>query len=99
MKKTTLPSSTTEQSEPSVINFKNIADRSPGLIDVYCYKTSRYIYVSEAVKYILGYTPEDMLDEGLEFIISRVHPDDIEGSAVKNRLASKSVETLRADID
>jgi diguanylate cyclase (GGDEF)-like protein/PAS domain S-box-containing protein len=53
-----------------------ISDQVPALIVAYNINTGEYIYVNNAVKKILGYTPEDFLKGGLEFATSLVHPDD-----------------------
>lgn len=76
-----------------------IASRSPGMIDIYHYPTQQYVYVNSAITHILGYTPEEMLQGGLAFFIARIHPDDLEGSKVRNELASKAVERLSPEID
>jgi DNA-binding CsgD family transcriptional regulator len=37
----------------------------------------RYIYVGTSIKGILGYDKKAFLDEGLNFVLSIIHPDDI----------------------
>ncbi len=81
------------------VNCENIADRSPGMIDVYHYPTGDYVYVNKAVEHMVGYTQEDMLSGGLSFFMSKIHPDDIEGSKVRYEIACKSVELPKKGVD
>lgn len=75
-----------------ISELDGIASRSPGMIDIYQYKTGQYVYVNAAITRILGYTPEEMLRGGLAFFVQKIHPDDFEGSKIRNELASKAVE-------
>lgn len=81
------------------VNFENIADRSPGMIDVYHYPSGKYVYVNKAVEHLVGYTPKEMLEGGLRFFIAKIHPDDIEGSVVRYEIACKSVEMPKKGVD
>jgi len=81
------------------IDFHNIANRSPGLVDVYHYETGQYVYVNNAIKHTLGFEPTDMLKGGLPFFISHIHPDDLAQSRDKNAEASKAVEQLSPGVD
>lgn len=81
------------------INFENIADRSPGMIDVYHYPTGTYVYVNKAVEHLTGYTPEEMLSGGLHFYTSKIHPDDFDSSVVQYDIACKSVDMPKKGVD
>lgn len=83
----------------SSLDFEKIADRAPGMIDVYHYPTGTYVYVNKAVEHITGYSPEDLLKGGLDFFTDKIHPDDIEGSKVRYELTSKSVDRLKEGVD
>ncbi len=64
-----------------------IADAVPALIALYNIKTGEYIYVNNSIKKLLGYTPEDFIVGGMEFVASLIHPDDIAGIMAKNQAA------------
>lgn len=83
----------------SAVNFENIADRSPGMIDVYHYPSGKYVYVNKAVEHLVGYTPAEMLEGGLKFYTSKIHPDDVEGSVVRYEIACKSVAIPKKGVD
>jgi PAS domain S-box-containing protein len=85
--------------ESGIDNFKILVDSAPGMIDVYDYTTGRYVYVNPAAEHIIGYKPEELLAGGLEFITSKIHPDDIKKSVTKNSLACKEVENLKSGIN
>jgi len=82
-----------------VSEIDGIASRSPGMIDIYHYPTGQYVYVNSAITHILGYTPEEMIRGGLAFFIGKIHPDDLEGSKVRNELASKAVEQIGPEVN
>lgn len=85
-----------ESTESKLKEFKIIAEHSPGMIDVYDYKTKQYVYVNPAVRYMLGYKPEDLLSGGLNFIISRIHPKDKNRTLKENDAACRAIEKFKA---
>jgi PAS domain S-box-containing protein len=82
-----------------ISELDGIASRSPGMIDIYQYQTGQYVYVNRAITHLLGYTPEEMLDGGLTFFTEKIHPDDFEGSKIRNELASKAVERTGPEVN
>lgn len=74
----------------ATVSLQNLADMVPGMIVVYNINTGRYVYVNQSVKKILGYTPEDFLNKGLEFVTSLVHPDDFPMIISRNQAALKA---------
>lgn len=56
--------------------FKRVLDNSQDVIYEFDKTTGQYDYMSSAVERMLGYTPEEVLEGGPEFIMNRVHPDD-----------------------
>jgi PAS domain S-box-containing protein len=81
------------------IQFNQLADLAPGLIDVYDFESGHYVYVNKAIVHILGYRPQQLLDGGLEFITSRIHPDDYANSVIVNEKAAKAVAHSSPFID
>lgn len=55
---------------------EKISDLTPGLITVFNGTTGQYRYVNNAAKTILGYSAQDFLKGGFEFVVSLVHPED-----------------------
>lgn len=67
--------------------FEKVANTVPGIVVVYNINSGEYMYVNDAVKKILGYSPRDFLSGGLPFVTSLVHPDDIPEIIKKNNAA------------
>lgn len=61
-----------------------IADTAPSIIATYNIKTGRYNFVSEGITKLLGYSPEEVLEQGVSFFMDRLHPDDIAQLTEKN---------------
>ena len=95
----TVPLRNDAQFKSDISDFRQLADSSPGIIDVYDYPSGRYVYVNRAMEHILGYEPEELLAGGLDFIVARIHPDDIKQSVVKNSAASKTVAEKGPNVD
>jgi DNA-binding CsgD family transcriptional regulator len=57
--------------------FKSIIDILPSIVYIVDYRTRKYLYMSENIKDIFGYTAEETIAAGQSLIFSRVHPDDI----------------------
>ena len=47
------------------------------LITVYNKNSYNCIFVNSTVKRLLGYTPEEFIDEGRNLFYSLIHPDDV----------------------
>lgn len=66
-------------------NFiKKITDATPALITSYNIHTGRYSFLNEALKKLLDYEPEQVLETGVQFFIDLVHPDDLEKLMTEN---------------
>jgi PAS domain S-box-containing protein len=83
-------------------NFiKKIADATPSIITSYNINTGKYRFVSEGIRSLLGYEPEDALKGGVEFFGNLMHPDDIVPIMQKNAKAlemANSPENEEADL-
>ena len=64
-----------------------IADAVPAAVTVYNIETAQYLYVNKAVTSVLGYSPDEFMAGGLGFVVSLIHPDDVEELLAKNREA------------
>lgn len=64
----------------SYLNFQSIVenDLSTSYSCIFNWMHMRYIYVGASIKGILGYDRKEFLNEGLNFVLSIIHPDDIQ---------------------
>ncbi len=69
--------------------FQRIADAVPGMIVVYNIKTGQYLYVNNASRKILDYSPQELITGGYPFISSLVHPHDLPRILKENSQAIK----------
>ncbi len=67
---------------------ESITENFPGLVTLYNIKNGQYLYVNSAIRKILNYEPEDFLTKGFEFVVSLIHPEDI------NRILKENSEAL-----
>jgi diguanylate cyclase (GGDEF)-like protein/PAS domain S-box-containing protein len=67
--------------------LSTIADHVPSLVIMYDINNGRYLYVNKTVKKLLGYEPEELINGGLPFVSSLVHPDDLAAIMEKNQKA------------
>ena len=58
--------------------FKHVLSNSKDVLYKMNLDTKEYEYVSPALKSMLGYDPEDFLNGGVSFILSKMHPKDRE---------------------
>jgi PAS domain S-box-containing protein len=80
----------------SASQLLRIADSVPAAVAVYDVSTARYLYVNKAVTAVMGYRPEELLLGGLAFVVSLVHPDDVEELLAKNQEALDMANMMMA---
>ncbi|MHB8260214.1 MAG: LuxR C-terminal-related transcriptional regulator [Bacteroidia bacterium] len=56
--------------------FKNMVDVLPGAVYILNFETDQYLFASQSSVSILGYTANEMLQMGREFIVNQIHSDD-----------------------
>jgi len=67
-------------------NFlRKLTNATPAIIASYNIVTGRYTFVSEGLEQILGYTPEEIMTGGTEWVVTLIHPDDLPGLIARNR--------------
>ncbi|MDB5200359.1 MAG: domain S-box protein [Chitinophagaceae bacterium] len=66
---------------------EKISEVTPGLITVFNSVNGQYRYVNKAAETVLGYTPQEFLTGGFEFVVSLVHPEDAPKILVENQKA------------
>jgi PAS domain S-box-containing protein len=75
-------------------NFiKKIADATPAIITSYNINTGKYRFISQGIRTLLGYEPEEGLTRGVEFFAELIHPDDVIPTMQKN---AKALETANS---
>jgi PAS domain-containing protein len=79
--------------------FEAIADSATAMVDVWKYDTRQYVYVSDAIKYVVGYEAQELLEGGVDFVASVMHPDDRAGTLRATVALRKEVEYLGPGVD
>jgi PAS domain S-box-containing protein len=69
------------------IFIRKIADATPSIIASYNVNTGKYVFISEGIEKLLGYSPDEVLKGGMEFLTSIIHPEDLPGIIEKNAKA------------
>ncbi len=64
--------------------IRKIADATPSIISSYNIHTGKYTFISEGLKKLLGYEPEEVREKGVSFFENIVHPDDLKPIMAKN---------------
>ena len=78
---------TNEKADPVRHFWEKISDLTPGLITVFNVNSGVYRYVNNSSQAILGYPMEVILSGGFQFIVSLVHPADVERILDQNQRA------------
>jgi PAS domain S-box-containing protein len=73
-----------------------IANTSPSLIASYNIKTGKYTYINNAFEKILGHSVEQVMNEGMAFMLELLHPDDLPVIIEKNTAALEMANNLVA---
>jgi len=59
------------------IFINKITDATPSIITSYNVNTGQYVFINAGIKKLLGYEKDDVMREGVAFLIDKVHPDDL----------------------
>ncbi len=73
----------------SQIFIEKIAHATPCVIASYNIQSGKYVFVSAGLTKLLGYQPEEVLQQGTSFFLERIHPDDLAPLMLKNAEALK----------
>ncbi|MEI9918092.1 MAG: PAS domain-containing protein [Bacteroidota bacterium] len=63
---------------------QKVADAAPSIITTYNAITGKYLFVNAGLRTLLGYDPKVVLEEGIAFFVSLIHPDDLAPIMEKN---------------
>ena len=75
--------------------IEKITDVTPSIIAAYNIQTGQYSFVNDAVEKLLGYSTIKVMEEGVAFMASIVHPDDLAGVMEKNSIALDEANKMR----
>src|SRR4051794_17218523 len=76
-----------------------ITKLTPSIIAAYNINTGKYIFVNDAIKTLLGYSPQQVMDEGAAFFTQLVHPDDMPVITEKNVKALQEANSMTEQPD
>jgi PAS domain S-box-containing protein len=62
----------------ATFDLATIAEFAPAIITIVDMETGEYVYANRAMYDILGYKPAVITEQGVDFMLSTVHPDDAE---------------------
>ena len=66
-----------QEARESHIFIQKLADATPSIITSYNVNTGKYRFISQGLKKLLGYDPDVPMQEGVDFFVGLVHPDDV----------------------
>jgi len=84
-----------EELSESEQKFRNVLKNSQDIIYQLDLATSRYVYMSPHIEEMLGFSAEEILEAGPEFILGRIHPEDQKGMV--NDLELIEQEKIKTD--
>jgi PAS domain S-box-containing protein len=70
--------------------IEKITELTPSVIAVYHIKTGRYLFINQAIQYVMGYHPEKAMEKGTVFFMEIMHPDDLQRILAENQRAIES---------
>jgi PAS domain S-box-containing protein len=71
--------------------IRKITDATPSIIASYNVNTGKYVFISEGIEKLLGYSTEEVMTRGVEFFADIIHPDDVMTVMRKNVAALEKV--------
>ncbi len=76
-----------EKIDAQVHFIRKITDAAPAIIATYHIQTGEYQYISRGFEMLLGYSQERVLREGVDFLLTIIHPDDLTSLLAENAQA------------
>ncbi|MES2702657.1 MAG: PAS domain-containing protein [Bacteroidota bacterium] len=74
--------------------IEKITNVTPSLITAYNIHTGRYTYINDAIEQLLGYPGAKIMEEGLPFLVSIMHPEDMAATMTSNAAAIEEANHL-----
>ena len=66
-----------EKIEEQEFFIKQVADASPTILYLFDTVANQFTYINHEIYYVLGYTPEEILELGADVIETLYHPEDV----------------------
>ncbi len=66
-----------EELKENQLFLRKITDATPSIISSYNAISGKFVFLSEGIKKLLGYQTAEVIDKGMAFILSIIHPDDV----------------------
>ena len=67
--------------------IRKITDATPSIIASYNVNTGKYVFISEGLEKLLGYSTAEVMKNGVQFFANIIHPEDI-GEIMQKNIAS-----------
>ena len=61
----------------TLANTFSLLDKSASFFYLFDFVKMRYLYVSDSIRHIMGYTGQDWIERGPEWVFSTVYPEDV----------------------
>ena len=74
--------------------ISKITKLTPSIIAAYNINTGKYIFINDAIETLLGYPPQQVMDQGAAFFTQLVHPDDLPVIMEKNTQALQEANAI-----
>ena len=79
--------------------IRKITDATPSIISSYNINTGKYVFISEGLEKLLGYSTDLVMERGVEFFAEIMHPEDVLEIISKNTAALEEAnKTMNNDI-
>jgi PAS domain S-box-containing protein len=73
--------------------IRKITDATPSIIASYNVNTGKCVFISEGLEKLLGYKTDEVIEKGMDFFVSIIHPDDAIKIMQKNAAALEEANT------
>ncbi|RAJ94034.1 PAS domain S-box-containing protein [Larkinella arboricola] len=67
--------------------IRKITDAAPAIIGTYNIHSGQYQFISQGFEMLLGYPRQRVLEEGVNFLLTLIHPDDLPSLLAENAQA------------
>src|SRR5215213_4180751 len=73
--------------------IRKITDATPSIIASYNINSGKYVFISEGLEKLLGYSTDLVMEKGISFFTDIIHPDDLIPLMEKNAIALEDANT------
>ena len=79
--------------------IQKIANTTPSLITTFNANTGAFTYINSAIESLLGYNVDFIMQQGFQYLVSLVHPDDVTAVLDKHNNAVTEANMSSAEYD